>query len=150
MRILLTDSGLGGLSVCADIVRNVKTSSNLPFNQLDIKYVNAIPKTHKGYNSMESHSERIKIFNHFLTNVSKKYSPDAIYIVCNSLSSIYPKTEFAKTASVNVEGIIQIGADLLIKTYNDDKSAGIIILGADTTIKENSYPELLIKAGVPQ
>jgi hypothetical protein len=58
MRILLTDSGLGGLSVCADISQKVKTLSNLSFNKLEIKYVNAIPKTHGGYNLMVIHYQQ--------------------------------------------------------------------------------------------
>lgn len=150
MRILLTDSGLGGLSVCADILQNVKALNILPFYQLEIKYVNAIPKTHDGYNLMKSRSEQIDTFNRFLINVSNRYNPDAIYIVCNSLSAIYPKTDFSKTTSTPVKGIIHIGLDLLIDSYNKKCDTGIIILAADTTIEENIYANQLIDAGVPR
>ena len=80
--------------------------------------------------------------------MSNKYSPDSIFIVCNSLSAIYPKTEFAKNPSLLVEGIIQLGTDLIFKEYNNTQD-GIIILGAETTIKENIYQKELVKLGVP-
>lgn len=150
MRILLTDSGLGGLSVCADILQKIKTLSNQSFNKLEIKYVNAVPKTHGGYNLMESLGEQIETFNRFLMNVSKKYTPDAIYIVCNSLSAIYSKTDFSKTTLIPVEGIIQIGLDLLVDSYNKKCDSGVIILAADTTIKEDIYANQLIDIGIPR
>ena len=88
------------------------------------------------------------LFDQFLKKVSNKFEPDSIYIVCNSLSAIYSKTEYANIASCDVKGIIKIGIELLYKEYNDSHD-GIIILGAETTIKENIYPIELNKLGIP-
>lgn len=148
MNILLTDSGLGGLSVCADIERKIRNTKTASFDKLEIKYVNAIPKTHDGYNTMDSRSEQIEVFNRFLYNASELYSPGAIYIVCNTLSAIYTETDFSKETSLPVNGIINIGIDLLIKSYNKLNNAAIIILAADTTINENIYENQLVKQGI--
>lgn len=147
MKILLTDSGLGGLSICANIIQNIKRMDAFPYDTIEIKYVNAVPKMYDGFNLIKPYSKQVSMFNQFLNNVSNKYSPDSIFIVCNSLSAIYPKTEFKKTSSLNVEGIIQVGIDLLNKEHNTHD--GIIILGAETTIKENIYQKELVKLGIP-
>ena len=147
MKILLTDSGLGGLSICANIIQNINRMDAFPIDTIDIKYVNAVPKMYDGFNLIKPYSKQVSMFNQFLNNVSNKYSPDSIIIVCNSLSAIYPKTDFAKTSDINVEGIIQLGTDLIFKEYNNTQD-GIIILGAETTIKENIYQKELVKLGI--
>ena len=57
MNLVITDSGLGGLSVFAQLMRFLKdrassgNSANLVDN-LNITYVNAVPSNERGYNSM--------------------------------------------------------------------------------------------------
>jgi len=148
MRILLTDSGLGGLSICANIIQKAKRMKAFPFEEFDVKYVNAVPKMYDGFNLIKPRRKQVHLFDQFLKKVSTKYEPDSIYIVCNSLSAIYSQTEFANITSSDVKGIIKLGIELLNKEYNNSHD-GIIILGAETTIKENIYQNELNKLGIP-
>jgi glutamate racemase len=150
MRIILTDSGLGGLSVCADIINKLNNFNSPLSNQINIKYINAIHKAYCGYNLMESRNKQIEIFNRFLNNISHQYSPDAIYIVCNSLSVIYLKTQFYLDTVIPVTGIIEIGVNLITEAFKKNNNAGVIILSADTTDEENIYPKHLIDVHIPQ
>ena len=57
MHIVITDSGLGGLSVCAQLIKllkkfSVPENSDTPKFYLKITYVNAVPSNDSGYNKM--------------------------------------------------------------------------------------------------
>ena len=69
MKILLTDSGLGGLSICANIIQNIKRMDVVPFDTIDIKYVNAVPKMYDGFNLIKPYSKQVNMFNQFLNNI---------------------------------------------------------------------------------
>lgn len=146
MRLIITDSGLGGLSICANLINHLQcTPASLSY---DIKYINAVSKPDYGYNSMSSRSVKITTFSDFLTNAGSHYNPDKIFIACNSLSVIYAATNFSKTTSIPVLGIVEYGLKLLLKSYNKLSNAGIIILGTETTINEDTHRELLLQNGI--
>ena len=148
MRIILTDSGLGGLSICANVVNKItKSYTN---NEIEIVYVNAVPKTQDGFNVMGPISEQIKVFDNFLHNISKMFVADAVYVVCNSLSAILPKTSFSKNRKNNISGIIDIGIASIINSFKKQTNSKIVILGAETTIKENIYFKGLVNFSIPK
>ena len=74
MHILITDSGVGGLSVCAYAERFFRTHG---FDEpIRLTYVNASPENDFGYNSMGSTQEKLEHFDRFLHIVTDRYAPD--------------------------------------------------------------------------
>ena len=73
MNIVITDSGLGGLSVCAQLIhllKNYSVSENFDPPSCDIKitYVNAVPSNDRGYNTMSGEQEQIETFEKIISN----------------------------------------------------------------------------------
>lgn len=146
MHILITDSGVGGLSICAYAERFLRTSGfQEPFR---LTYVNASPENDFGYNSMGSRREKIENFDRFLRIVSSKYEPDMVYIACNTLSVIYGDTEFSKMVSIPVKAIVETGVNLLFHELEKFPQSIAAVFGTDTTIEEGTYSKALIQLGI--
>jgi len=143
--IAVTDSGLGGLSVTADSVKKMQKFSI--FRKADFVFFNALFSNAGGYNSLSTRAEKLRIFNNALYSLEKNYSPDIILIACNTLSVLYPATEFAGKTSTPVIGIIATGVDLIADSLKTDPEAGVIIFGTQTTIEEGTHKEQLVEKG---
>ena len=73
MNIVITDSGLGGLSVCAKLaylLKNYSDPAKLDSNFCDTKItnVNAVPSNNRGYNMMPGKIEQIETFEKIISN----------------------------------------------------------------------------------
>lgn len=146
MHILITDSGVGGLSVCAYAERFVRTRG---FTEpVRLTFANAAPENDYGYNSMPSRDEKLRTFDRFLRNVSERFAPDSIYVACNTLSVLLPDTDYAATASIPVKGIVETGAELLARELDADPESVAIVFGTPTTIEAGTYPRLLEERGI--
>lgn len=147
MRIVITDSGLGGLSVAAELERRLL--ENPIYKKAEVIYFNSLYSSTYGYNSMKDLSEQAKVFNKALNSISENYNPDLILIACNTLSIIYPHTQFAKSTIIEVKGIVDSGVALYkdsLKSINDK----IILMGTPITINSNVYTNALIKQGIEE
>ncbi len=143
-RIIITDSGLGGVNIAANIYKKAK---QMPLkNDLEIIFFNSLPKENFGYNSMNNEELKATIFNNALNGMSK-LNPDLILIACNTLSVVYYSTNYFQNPLNCVKGIIEAGVNLALNsiTNNDDK---IIILGTPTTIAGNNHKKELISKGM--
>ena len=146
MHILITDSGVGGLSVCAYAERFVRTRG---FKEpVRLTFANAAPENDHGYNSMPSKEVKLQTFDRFLRNVTQRYSPDFIYVACNTLSVLLPDTPYAQNASIPVKGILETGVELLLQEVESDPQSLAMIFGTQTTIDAGAYPRLLEQSGV--
>ena len=146
MHILITDSGVGGLSVCAYAERFVRTHG---FKEsVRLTFANAAPANDYGYNSMPSREVKLQTFDCFLRNVTQRYAPDFIYIACNTLSVLLPDTPYFQKALIPVKGIIETGAEFLLQELEADARSVAIIFGTQTTIDAGAYPRLLEARGV--
>jgi glutamate racemase len=148
MHILITDSGVGGLSVCAYAERFLRTHD--VGESVKLTYVNASPENDFGYNSMGSREEKIAYFHRFLDIVTDEFSPHLIYIACNTLSVLYPDTGFSKMERVPVRGIVETGVDRLLRELGESSRSVAAIFGTDTTIGEGTYSNLLIANGIAE
>ncbi len=146
--ILVTDSGLGGLSVAAHLEANFKKWH--PFKTVDIFFVNALASETYFYNQMKNTEEKVRVFNKALFGMTEKLSPDLILIACNTLSVLYDQTEYSKTAAIPVVGIVDFGVEMLYEKLSDSDNNMAIILGTPTTIGQNSHKAGLIKKGIPE
>jgi len=146
MHIVITDSGVGGLSVCAYAERFVREHG---FTEpVRLTFVNAAPANDYGYNSMPSTQVKLETFDRFLRTVTERYAPDVIYVACNTLSVLLPETPYVADAAIPVNGIVETGIRLLLPRLAADDRTVAIIFGTPTTIDTGTYPRLLGERGV--
>jgi glutamate racemase len=146
MHILITDSGVGGLSVVAYAERFVRTHG---FREpVRLTFANAAPENDYGYNSMPTRDEKLQTFDRFLRNVTRRFAPDSIYVACNTLSVLLPDTPFFSEAAIPVKGIVETGVGLVLHELEADPESVAIIFGTQTTIDAGTYPRLLQERGV--
>lgn len=146
MHILITDSGVGGLSVVAYAERFVRTHGWS--EPVRLTFANAAPENDCGYNSMPTRALKIETFDRFLRNVTARFSPDSIYVACNTLSVLLPDTPYFAQAAIPVQGIVETGAALLFRELEADPRSVAMIFGTQTTIDAGEYPRLLVERGI--
>ncbi|MEN8122301.1 MAG: hypothetical protein ABFS35_18290 [Bacteroidota bacterium] len=144
--IVITDSGLGGLSVVAGLENNMRNSGH--FAKIKLIFANALFNEKGGYNSLTNRKDKISVFNNVLKGINNKYDPDLILIACNTLSVIYEETPFAKKRKTQIIGIVDIGVEEIHKSLDKETGSKVIIYGTETTIEENNHRSQLIESGV--
>lgn len=147
MKIVITDSGLGGLSVAAELERRLL--ENPIYKNAELIYFNSLYSSTYGYNSIKDLSVQTIVFNNALNSIGENYNPDLILIACNTLSIIYPHTQFSKTTKIEVRGIVDSGVELYRNRFKNN-NAKIILMGTPITIISNVYKNKLIKLGVSE
>jgi glutamate racemase len=145
--ILVTDSGLGGLSVAADLAARLPASGIV--RSARIVFVNAEPDGGFGYNDMKSEAEKARVFDAALAAMEARYRPDLILIACNTLSVVYPGTAHARSGGTETVGIVGLGAGLIAREAGKIPGATTVIFGTKTTIESGAYPRLLVEKGIP-
>src|SRR5687767_2379739 len=144
MHILITDSGVGGLSVCAYAERFVRTHGFI--EPVRLTFANAAPANDYGYNSMPSREVKLETFDRFLRNVTHRFAPEMIYVACNTLSVLLPDTPYVANAAIPVKGIVETAVDLVVEQMRANSVA--MIFGTQTTIDAGTYPRLLEARGI--
>jgi len=145
-RLVITDSGLGGLNVVAMLYEKIK---NLRFDTpFDLIFVNALPESGKGYNKMPDITSKVRVFNNVLTGIETKFNPDLIGIACNTLSVIADQTDFFKQNSDRILGIVERGIKSFLRKINNKQHFYTIVFGTETTIEMDSHRRLLVKSGI--
>lgn len=144
VHLVITDSGLGGLSTCASLERALRDA---PHGGIDITYVNAWPQQGQGYNDLPDPAARARVFDRALTAIAG-LRPDLIVIACNTLSILYDLTAFRTTATVPVEGIIDAGVELFREALGAEPSSSIVLLGTRTTIESGVHRRRLLDLGL--
>jgi glutamate racemase len=136
-KICITDSGFGGLTVCADLVQILQKQNK----GAEIIYFNACYADDLGYNSMPDREAKIKMFDRVLWGIKDYCAPDEILVACNTLSTLIKGTIFGEKNIIPVKSIIDVGIALIQKTLSNKDS--ITIFGSETTIKGNTYLDRL-------
>jgi glutamate racemase len=144
-RILVTDSGLGGLSVFAGLARGLARDAG--YGKISLIYFNAWPQQYKGYNHFPDRESRAKVFHNAMAAMGR-FNPDHIYIACNTLSVIYPFTQFAKETRIPVTGIVDHGVEMAHRALVKDDQSQVVIFATPTTIQENSHKRQLMDMGI--
>jgi glutamate racemase len=141
VHLVITDSGLGGLSICAAIARaRARTDTRLT-------YVNAWPERGRGYNDLPDMAARARVFDRAL-DAFGRLEPDQLVIACNTLSIVYGFTAFRAAASFPVRGIIESGVDLFREKLADEPASSLLLLGTRTTIDSGVHRQRLIESGI--
>lgn len=146
MKVVIIDSGLGGLSVCSFLEKALRHAC---LDSVAIKYVNAVPQDNLGYNQMATRTQKIKIFNRVLSAVANAYQPDFIFVACNTLSVLMEETAFfQQKPTPSIEGMIPLGTSLLFKKLSAQATAAVFIFATETTIEEGVYSHQLQRLGI--
>jgi glutamate racemase len=146
--IVITDSGLGGISILAGIEKKLKETRS--FEEINLIFFNALPEKGTGYNSMPSIEIKADVFNEALLSMENKFSPDLILIACNTLSIVYPFTNFAKVSKTLVLGIVEFGIEIILSEMKKHRNGEIIILGTQTTINSGTHKRILVENGIKE
>lgn len=145
MTLVVTDSGLGGLSVCAGMA--ARFADDARYDGIRLIYFNAWPEQDKGYRHYPNAEARAGVFDNALTAMAE-YNPDRIFIACNTLSVIYPLTRFAKETTIPVTGIVDHGVRMIYDALTRDNSACAVIFATPITIHDNSHKAALVERGI--
>ena len=141
MRIGITDSGLGGLSVCAALERRLARASLA--QDVELLYLNAALEDHYAYNSMPNDETRLSAFDAFLGIVRDRYRPDILFIACNSLSVLYGRTSFASAGDLQVEGIVDTVKQQAMKSIEARPGGHVVVFATPTTVDSGVYGRFL-------
>ena len=144
--IVVTDSGLGGLSVAADLAARLPASGIA--RSARIVFVNAEPDAAFGYNDMKHDADKVRVFDGALAAMEARYEPDLVLIACNTLSVVFPRTRHAKTGGTETVEIVSMGADQIRKELAAEPGATALVFATKTTIESGAHKKLLVEKGV--
>jgi glutamate racemase len=143
--IAVTDSGLGGLDVVADLERRLREAH--VFRNVHIVFFNALFSPSGGYNSLASREDKIRHFDRALASLSQRYEPDVIVVACNTLSVLIPDTAFAPEGRVPLVSIVEPGVALMAEFLRDTPNGQVLLFATRTTVEEDSHRAALARAG---
>ncbi len=146
LKVIVTDSGLGGLSVQALLDKNIRSKID---KNIDLIFFNSLADSNFGYNSLKNKKDKINIFNSAL-NGMMKFEPDLILIACNTLSVIFSETEISKSINIPVIGIVENGIEMILENKDTKSDYGILIIGTETTINSNQHKLKLLEHGIDE
>ncbi len=144
-RVVLTDSGLGGLSICAGLERRLRTAGG--GRRFGLVYVNAWPDEGRGYNDLPDDDARAAVFDRALGAMAR-YRPDLVVVACNTLSVVYEKTAFARSPVAPVTGIVDAGVELFAEALAGDAAATLLLFGTKTTVASGEHVRRLAARGI--
>jgi len=145
LHVMVTDSGLGGLAVAADIAARLQRTPLAP--RVRLTYFNAWPEEGRGYNRLENDAERLRVFDRALAAMAG-FMPHVLLIACNTLSVLYDRTAFARAAAMPVLDIIDLGVRQTHAALEADPQAAALILGTVTTVNSGMHAARLAALGI--
>jgi glutamate racemase len=148
MRIGITDSGVGGLSVCAALEARLRRA---PLDtDIEIVYLNAALRDDYAYNAMPDRETKLRTFAAFLENAYRRYRPDCLYIACNSLSVLFRDPCFDPQRRVPVRGIVRTGIEAMRSALAAQPGAAVTVFATPTTVAEGTYRGALLDDGIDE
>jgi glutamate racemase len=146
LTIVVTDSGLGGLSVVADAAR--KMTEQKAYRHVEIVFYNALFTDEGGYNSLPDRNDKVHVFNRALEDMQRRYAPDVILVACNTLSVLADATDFVAASRTPVIGIVDAGVRLIAERLEADENDRVIIFATETTVEEGTHKAALVDRGI--
>lgn len=144
--IVVTDSGLGGLSVVADLAARLPRSGIA--RSVRVVFVNALLDDAIGYNDLKDEADKVRVFDAALAAMESRYRPDLILVACNTLSVFYEKTEHARRGKTETVSIVPMGADLIEGALKGTPDATAVIFATKGTIDSGAHRRILLGKGV--
>lgn len=146
-KIIVCDSGLGGVSVAANLILQNVSQNCEPKDNYEIIYFNAFPDLQFGYNDLPTLYDREKMFRNVL-EAMENFNPEVCIIACNTLSIIYNSLSSWYKPNFPVLGIVETATDAMIQFLLGKKENKVVILGTKTTVESCVYQDLLLKNNI--
>jgi len=146
LRLLVTDSGLGGLAVVADLERRARASGR--HRAVDLRFTSALPETGQGYNKMPSTARKIAVFDDALAGMLRGSDADALLVACNTLSVLIPRSRTLARSQLPVLGIVELGAEAIAGRLAADPEAVAVIFATETTLASGAHRAELLARGI--
>ncbi|MHB1044375.1 MAG: aspartate/glutamate racemase family protein [Thermoanaerobaculia bacterium] len=144
--IVVTDSGLGGLSVVADLASRLPASGIV--RSARIVFVNALLDDAIGYNDLRDEADKVRVFDAALEAMERRYRPDLILVACNTLSVFYERTLHAKRGTTETVSIVPMGVDLVERALREKPEARAVLFATKGTIDSGAHRRLLEQRGI--
>ncbi len=144
--IVVTDSGLGGISIMAELEMKLRKKNS--FNKVRLVFFNALKGHSSGYNTMRTMDEKAEVFDKALNKMKELYKPDMIFIACNTLSVVYPNTTFAKKSKIPVVEIVEYGVEQFYEKLSSEEDSNLVLFGTPTTISSMNHRNKLVEKGI--
>ncbi len=141
-KILICDSGIGGLNVAARFFR-----PDAAGDDAEIIYFNAYPAVGKGFNAMRSPRDQEELFRIVLEAMTP-FSPDICLIACNTLSIIAQRLAAYYQPPFPIQGILDAATKKMTDALRRNETTPLLLLGTATTIHSGFYQQQLIRQGV--
>ncbi|QQR74646.1 MAG: aspartate/glutamate racemase family protein [Holophagales bacterium] len=148
LQLLVTDSGLGGLSVVAELERSGRGTGR--YRTLRLDFVSALGETGQGYNKMPSHARKLAVFDDALAGMLGEGRPDMLLVACNTLSVLIPESRVLAAQSVPVLGIVELGVAAVAEHLAKEPEAVAVLFATETTIDAGAHQRALTAAGVAE
>ncbi|HVP91505.1 MAG TPA: aspartate/glutamate racemase family protein [Terriglobales bacterium] len=145
LAVAITDSGLGGLLIAAELERRLRGAAG--DGPVRLVYVNAWPDARFGYNDLPDMTARAAFFDRALAAMTA-LRPGLILIACNMLSVVYEATAFRRAPAVPVAGILDEGAALFAEALTRDPAGVLALFGTRTTIGSGEHLRRMAGRGV--
>ncbi len=146
LTVAVTDSGLGGLSVAADLAARLAGSGIA--RRARVAFVNALFDDAVWYNDLPDDAARARVFDAALEAIERRCRPDAILIACNTLSVFYPLTRHAQAAERPADSIVPAGVELVDHALAAQPEATAILFATPGTIAAGAHRRALVARGV--
>lgn len=143
-RIVVCDSGLGGLNIAARFFSGRAASDAPP---CEIVYFNAFPAQNKGFNNLGSDREREEVLRDAFEGMGR-FSPDLCLIACNTLSIVWERLKAWYAPAFPVTGIVEAAVDGMAGALRREPESSLLILGTKSTVASGMYPARLAAAGI--
>jgi glutamate racemase len=145
IKVVVTDSGLGGLDVMDHLGKKLKDAGI--YKRAELIFVNALFNPDQGYNALASREAKIDTFSKVLSGIEKEFDPDFILVGCNTLSVLLDETAFVRQSSTPIVGIVDAGIDMMAEVLDEIPNSTVIITGTATTINEDTHRHGLLQLG---
>ena len=145
--VLVTDSGLGGMAIFAQMAARLERDPI--FANISLVYYNAWPDQNRGYNRLGTMAERIRVFDRALEGMLR-YEPDIIMIACNTLAVLYDQTEFSRRETIPVVDIVHFGVNMVHQALMARPQSMALLLGTVTTIASGVHMARLVDKNISQ
>lgn len=143
--VLVTESGLGGLSVVAGIERHARETGD--GRSLNLVFANALPEAQRGYNTMASAEEGTPVFAAALDGMTRAFPPDVVLVASNTDSVLLPRIRPATDAPVL--GIVELGVDMLEERLRAVPESVAIVFATETTVEAGAHRQMLAQLEEP-
>ena len=142
---VITDSGLGGLSIAVRCFQmlEVTPKSAEGASGGELVYVNAVPHADRGYNAMAPRDERRDTFRTLLRCVIRDLQPQGVFVACHSLSLFLPELDGKFEGLLDLRGMVEptleLGRQVLAGTEDE-----LVYFATPSTVAEGVYRNALI------